>query len=102
MTVRTMPETGKRDLYYCIFFKSIEEVHKIAQRVHGQQAFYTFDNIVGAHELIKKAVNEGQLVANEMAPILIIGKPGTGKEMFAQAIHNYSLIRSSLVTANKF
>lgn len=94
MTVRTMPETGKRDLYYCIFFKSIEEVHKIAQRVHGQQAFYTFDNIVGAHELIKKAVNEGQLVANERAPILIIGKTGTGKEMFAQAIHNYSLRRN--------
>lgn len=90
LTVRTITDVEKKDIYHCIFFKDIEKIQRITQRIHGQQAFYTFDDIVGENGLLKKAVDEAKLAAKEISPILIIGKTGTGKEMFAQAIHNHS------------
>jgi len=90
MTIRAITDDDRKDVYHCIFFKDIEKMQKITQKIHGQQAFYTFNDIIGENALFKNAVDEAKLAAKENSPILIIGKTGTGKEMFAQAIHNYS------------
>jgi transcriptional regulator of acetoin/glycerol metabolism len=91
MTMRVIKDVDKKDVYHCIFFKDIEKMQKITQKIHGQQAFFTFDDIVGENGLLKKVVDEAKLAANEISPLLIIGKTGTGKEMFAQAVHNHSM-----------
>jgi len=90
MTVRVIADVEKRDIYHCIFFKDCEKVQKITQKIHGEQAYYTFDHIIGKNRLLQKATAEAKLAATENSAVLIIGKTGTGKEMFAQAIHNYS------------
>ena len=51
---------------------------------------YGFDSILGEATLIKEALNLAQKVAPTEATVLLLGETGTGKEVFAQAIHNGS------------
>lgn len=50
---------------------------------------YSFLNIMGESQSIKNTVQEAQIMAGLNQNVLIIGETGTGKEMFAQSIHNY-------------
>ncbi|MFL8938891.1 sigma-54 interaction domain-containing protein [Rossellomorea oryzaecorticis] len=51
---------------------------------------YTFDSIVGKNIRLKEAVETGKKAAMTSSPVLICGEAGTGKELFAQSIHNGS------------
>lgn len=50
----------------------------------------SFDNVIGKSKLIKSAIDAAQKVATTDATVLLTGETGTGKEVFAQAIHNAS------------
>lgn len=50
---------------------------------------YTFSRIVGDSEVTKSIIKEAQTVSLLNNTILIIGETGTGKEVFAQSIHNF-------------
>lgn len=50
---------------------------------------YTFVDIVGSSDKIKKTIKEAKNISWLDNSILIIGDTGTGKEVFAQSIHNY-------------
>src|SRR5579862_2279735 len=51
---------------------------------------YSFKNILGESPLIKEAIELAQKVAPTDTTVLLLGETGTGKEVFAQAIHNGS------------
>jgi DNA-binding NtrC family response regulator len=51
-------------------------------------------NLVGADALFLRAVRKISLFATSDAPVLITGETGTGKELFAHAIHSLSHKRS--------
>ena len=50
----------------------------------------SFDNILGKSDLIAKAIELAKKVAPMDTTVLLLGETGTGKEVFAQAIHNAS------------
>jgi two-component system, NtrC family, response regulator len=50
----------------------------------------TFENILGSSLLIKDAIQMAQKIAPTDANILLLGETGTGKEVFANAIHSAS------------
>ncbi|HPU01735.1 MAG: sigma 54-interacting transcriptional regulator [Firmicutes bacterium] len=52
---------------------------------------YTFDDIIGESAAIRETIEHARRVAVSMSPVLIYGETGTGKELFAQSIHNCSL-----------
>ncbi|MFW5787937.1 MAG: sigma-54 interaction domain-containing protein, partial [Halanaerobiales bacterium] len=56
----------------------------------GHKADYTFRDIAGKSEKIKKAKKIAKRMAGSSSTVLLIGESGTGKELFAQAIHNKS------------
>jgi len=49
---------------------------------------YTFDDIIGESATIKEAIEKAKKAAFSTASVLIYGETGTGKELFAQSIHN--------------
>ncbi len=77
-------------------FHRISQIQKMEQRIReklylkGHVAENTFEDIVGQSPAIEKAKEEAENYAQVDSPLLIYGETGTGKELFAQAIHNAS------------
>ncbi len=58
-------------------------------------AGYTFDDIVGRDPELLRCVNTAKMAANSPSPVMLYGETGTGKELFAQAIHHCSSRRKN-------
>ena len=77
-----------------LLYRALEKV-KLEKRVAQleQQAsdrYASFASVIGCSALILKAKSLAELAAPSEAPVLLLGETGTGKEVFAQAIHSAS------------
>lgn len=63
-------------------------LYQSKRKSNGTQ--FCFDNIIGSSECLLETIKIAQKVANNLSPVLIQGETGTGKELFAQSIHNLS------------
>lgn len=82
-----------------LVFKEVKKVRKLANKIMGRQAVYTFDKIIGKSANFLRVMEFAKKVADSRSNILIMGESGTGKELFAQAIHNYSQRREDTFIA---
>lgn len=71
-------------------FSEVKKVRKLANKIMGRQAIYTFDKIIGNNDKFLSTIELSKKIADSKSTILISGESGTGKEVFAQSIHNYS------------
>ncbi|SIN69887.1 sigma-54-dependent Fis family transcriptional regulator [Algoriphagus halophilus] len=90
----------ENNLYYALFIRNIKdevssnmkikELHAetamLKEKVNAQQ----FNYIIGDSEPIKKCLEQVIQVARTNANVLILGETGTGKELFAKAVHESS------------
>lgn len=69
-----------------------EEEEKIRKRMHHQgfTAKYTFRNILHQDQRMQETVRVASNYSRSDSNLLIHGETGTGKELFAQSIHNAS------------
>ena len=70
--------------------RALEKVQlqkRVSQLEQQMGKRYTFDAILGNSPLIAEAVALAKKVAPTEATVLLLGETGTGKEVFAQAIH---------------
>lgn len=51
---------------------------------------YRFEDIIGASEVMQQVIKSAKKIARNNSAVLIYGETGTGKELFAQSIHNGS------------
>lgn len=57
--------------------------------VFAEGTEYTFASIIGSAPEFVRAVKTAKMAANSPSPVMLFGETGTGKELFAQAIHNF-------------
>ena len=84
-----IPEPVTSDGFVMIL-RSIERVQKLVHRMIGARARLTFTNVVGESPALKEAIRLAKLASNSNSTVLLHGETGTGKEIFAQSIHNNS------------
>ena len=73
--------------------RALEKVQlqkRVAQLEEQVGKRYNFTSVLGNSPLITDAVAMAKKVAPTNATVLLLGETGTGKEVFAQAIHNSS------------
>ncbi len=56
----------------------------------GLNAEYTFDDVIGTSDSIRRQISLAKEFAGNKGTVLITGESGVGKEVFAQSIHNAS------------
>lgn len=77
-------------------FQDIQQLQTSEQNIRlqlhekGLVAKYTFEDILGESKTIKDTILIAKSYAASSAAVLIHGETGTGKELFAQSIHNAS------------
>ncbi len=87
---------GKERIGSVITFQDVSNVQtaeiKIRSALHhrGLLARYSFEDIIGDSPVLKNTIETARTFAGVPSNILIIGETGTGKELFAQSIHNAS------------
>lgn len=77
-------------LYDAQVIAEAETSLRIQQRKRQVAAKYSFDDLVGTSAPFLRAVHTARRFANTDLTVLIAGESGSGKELFAQAIHNAS------------
>lgn len=76
--------------------RDVDEIQKMEEKIRqdiavtGHYAKYTFDDVIGCSRATKEIIRIGKGYAKVDSTILIEGETGTGKEVLAQSIHNYS------------
>jgi PAS domain S-box-containing protein len=73
-----------------IILRPIARVQELVNRFTGAQATFTFDSIIGEDKLLRRAVKLAMKAGGNNSTVLLQAESGTGKEVFAQAIHNVS------------
>ncbi len=56
---------------------------------YGNGTRFTFADSIGDDEQFLQSVKMARLTAGSQSPVMLYGETGTGKEMFAQSIHNH-------------
>jgi transcriptional regulator with PAS, ATPase and Fis domain len=81
---------------YYFSFNTVRNINEIRTdlsshlREKGLFARYMFDTIVYKSEIMKICIDNAKKIALTDSTVLINGETGTGKELLAQSIHNYS------------
>ena len=57
--------------------------------VFAEGTEFTFASIIGSAPAFVNALRTAKMAANSPSPVMLYGETGTGKELFAQAIHNF-------------
>ena len=70
--------------------KNLEEMLRKQMVIRGHVASYSFKNMIGNNELFVKTIEKAKKYSKTDSTILLLGETGSGKEFFAQSIHNAS------------
>jgi PAS domain S-box-containing protein len=93
--------TSQRRQFYTVILRDLNERYEAERQIQQltEQTEYlreeiktvhNFDEIIGRSEVMLGLLRDVQRVATTDTSVLILGETGTGKELFARAIHNAS------------
>ena len=90
ISVRTFEAQNDAAPLGLITIKASAYARKLTNSVNASYAKFDFSNIIGRSAKINDAVNMAKIASKSTSTVLITGPSGTGKELFAHAIHSAS------------
>lgn len=63
-------------------------IRKLVDKISGTKPFFTFDSLIGTSPAFLESIELAKRASKSDTTVLLLGETGTGKELFAQAIHN--------------
>ncbi len=73
-----------------VTMRKLENVYNLVNKYTGMQARFTFDDIIAKSKVMRKLIDYAKNIADSPSTVLIEADSGTGKEVFAQSMHNAS------------
>jgi formate hydrogenlyase transcriptional activator len=78
--------------------RALSEVKQLKDRLQAENVYlqeeikleHNFEEIIGSSEALKRSLVRVEQVASTDATVIILGETGTGKELFARAVHDLS------------
>ena len=89
-TVKPIFNVTGRMQGFIIVFNEIKRLRRLVNNMAGTQARFTFEDIVGVSPVFQESKRLAMTAALSKSTVLLLGDTGTGKELFAQSIHNQS------------
>ena len=74
-----------------MILQDFQRINKLVNKITGARAKIHFNDIIGKDERFLAALRLARAAAASDCNVLLLGESGTGKDMFAQAIHNASI-----------
>lgn len=97
VSVNCTPVVVKKEVSGAIIsFSDITKIQDLESQIRrklserGHQARYTFHDIIHQSRIIDETIETARRYAASDANVILVGETGTGKELFAQSIHNAS------------
>ena len=84
---------SQEHLGFVCTLKDVTEIQRLRTQLtlRGHTATYSFSDIKGESERLTHTIELSKKMAKNNQTILLLGENGTGKELFAHAIHQHSL-----------
>ncbi|PIC63363.1 sigma-54-dependent Fis family transcriptional regulator [Sporosarcina sp. P13] len=89
-SISTNESKLKDQLYQTIELKRSKYQVAREKSFSSNGTLFTFEDIKGQSTALKELLREAQAVSIHNTDTLIVGETGTGKELFAQSMHNHS------------
>ncbi|PKN16898.1 MAG: sigma-54-dependent Fis family transcriptional regulator [Deltaproteobacteria bacterium HGW-Deltaproteobacteria-6] len=74
-----------------LIFSEIKRIKTLVTKMIGAKANICFEDICGRNPRFLMTLEQARLISQSSSNALLLGESGTGKDIFAQAIHNASL-----------
>jgi transcriptional regulator with PAS, ATPase and Fis domain len=74
-----------------LIFSEIKRIKTLVTKIIGANANIRFEDICGRNPRFLMTMEQARLISQSSSNALLLGESGTGKDIFAQAIHNASL-----------
>ncbi len=90
LTVNPISSSNNQGAGKIIILNELKRARKMVTSMIGAKANFQFSDIVGANVKFVETLKQAQKASLGSANVLLLGPSGTGKDIFAQAIHNHS------------
>jgi transcriptional regulator with PAS, ATPase and Fis domain len=77
-----------------IILNEIKRAKMLVTKMIGAKANLRFEDICGMNPRFLETIRQARMVSQSNSNVLLLGESGTGKDIFAQAIHNASKRRN--------
>ncbi len=90
LTITPILSDGNKSGGKIIVFNEIKRAKSMVTTMLGAHAVYHFEDICGSNSRFLIVMEQARMMAQNDSNVLLLGKSGTGKDIFAQSIHNAS------------
>lgn len=88
MTCNTIADADGNTIGKIIILNEIKRARTLVTKMIGAKAKFSFEDIRGENSRFLTTLEQARVVSQNRSNVLLLGESGTGKDVFAQAIHN--------------